>query len=1082
MKGDFSRLGPWPDEQTTGVWLQQGRPLLDADWNALQATLRGMVAGAMDAMLGGPAAPRDDAGFEVTVRGSLPLNQDSQGARQSVWLAPSRSLPFRERDEPLDEAENGETDGGDQPDSELLEALTPEFHEDHHRPYILELELWLQPDASGVLIDQPGAVALTLLPDGELRLGLSDERPVKVAGGPLGPGRVGLTLLQSGGRYVLYRDGLRVAEWRGKPHRERFAHGHALSLAGPAHETDGGFVACNLDHMKLWAARRHGREPNRHRFNLVADLDFRQVSGGRVHDRSRHRNDGRLSSTGAMPVPSTRFWLGAGRYFVDGTRIVNPRPVALEETGSGAESDGAQLVYLEVWEQTVSALEDPDLREVALGGPDTVVHSRNAWRPRLVRGDDADAALSAFRALESRPAARASFQYARAAMENALYRVEIQHPGWAYAWPPGPRARQAVLPARRSEAGGLTLPNNGLTPAVGAPLLAFAETGGPWVVRVTAGGSAQELSVSGGPVDWPDGAIGLLPLAAFKWSADNAAEAWRVESLAPVDGATGDPVVRVQLADDGFNGVDIAVGDWLDLRPASAAAGDEPGRLYPVAAFDRGLLHVDLERWDGALRADQDLILRRWGPPVQDSPVSADYPAVVAEALTQLDDNVAVGFDAEGYYSSGEWWAFALRENPDAPWSDGEVRTPMEPARGGIRRVPVAMVDRRRDGARVTDLRRLFVDLPTLTKGERPPDPRPDPEPPRPHPHPHPEPREPTVEEVARWLGRHAPGVRLLSAAPPPPGFRVTGETLTVRCLEAARWEAVPSTVEAPRGPGHAVCVDDRLVFLEDGGAGVWSWSPGGTWSRLSPRPTPRRGFAVAVSGSDIVIVGGAHGADNDLIEHIEILSADGSWSRLEHARIGVFQPAATVIGATLYLTGGRDRRGGVTRRGDAVDLYNGEVRDLPHMHDGRADHVMVACDGALWIFGGVDHDGRPTRDAEAFDLIQERWRSISEMPRPGRGLSAAVMEDGIVLAGGDGGLDGYHAAVRLYRPQQDSWSELPPLREPTARAGLATVVTPDGASALYLIGGQGETGAERTFETLRIRRTLNLLAGSEDR
>lgn len=46
------------------------------------------------------------------------------------------------------------------------------------------------------------------------------------------------------------------------------------------------------------------------------------------------------------------------------------------------EVPGRALLYLDVWEQTISANEDPSLVEVALGGPDTTVRSEIRWAVR----------------------------------------------------------------------------------------------------------------------------------------------------------------------------------------------------------------------------------------------------------------------------------------------------------------------------------------------------------------------------------------------------------------------------------------------------------------------------------------------------------------------------------------------------------------------------------------------------------------------------------------------------------------------------------------------------------------------------
>ncbi|HSK55826.1 MAG TPA: DUF6519 domain-containing protein [Jiangellales bacterium] len=93
------------------------------------------------------------------------------------------------------------------------------------------------------------------------------------------------------------------------------------------------------------------------------------------------------------------FAVGAGHYYVDGILCENDRPAG-GTTGDAActylgqpdfrpgrrdqLTDGRYLVYLDVWEREVTALEDDGIREVALGGPDTAARNRMVWQVRVL--------------------------------------------------------------------------------------------------------------------------------------------------------------------------------------------------------------------------------------------------------------------------------------------------------------------------------------------------------------------------------------------------------------------------------------------------------------------------------------------------------------------------------------------------------------------------------------------------------------------------------------------------------------------------------------------------------------------------
>ncbi|GFJ92659.1 DUF6519 domain-containing protein [Phytohabitans rumicis] len=65
-----------------------------------------------------------------------------------------------------------------------------------------------------------------------------------------------------------------------------------------------------------------------------------------------------------------------------------PRPELTEQANSAAPRvldlpDGAYLAYLDAWERPVTALEQPSIREVALGGPDTATRTQIVAQVRL---------------------------------------------------------------------------------------------------------------------------------------------------------------------------------------------------------------------------------------------------------------------------------------------------------------------------------------------------------------------------------------------------------------------------------------------------------------------------------------------------------------------------------------------------------------------------------------------------------------------------------------------------------------------------------------------------------------------------
>ena len=140
------------------------------------------------------------------------------------------------------------------------------------------------------------------------------------------------------------------------------------------------------------------------------------------------------------------------------TYLTQPYYPAGSPLGDGFQPgqwDGrTHLVYLDVWRRHVTAIEDPYLREVALGGPDTATRVQTVWTVRILHadGEPVDATglsctddIDAWDDLVAPSAGRLSARAEAAAdpedpcaiepeagyrgLENRLYRVEIHTPG-----------------------------------------------------------------------------------------------------------------------------------------------------------------------------------------------------------------------------------------------------------------------------------------------------------------------------------------------------------------------------------------------------------------------------------------------------------------------------------------------------------------------------------------------------------------------------------------------------------------------------------------------------------------------------
>jgi Family of unknown function (DUF6519) len=167
----------------------------------------------------------------------------------------------------------------------------------------------------------------------------------------------------------------------------------------------------------------------------------------------------------ALVLPKGRgLEIGAGAYYVDGILCRNEAqvPIGQQPDLPAAQivragnawvtldkaPDGVYLAWLDVWMRHLTALEDPAIREVALGGPDTATRAKTVWQVRLFQAAAGVGCLTDVPAWDQLVAPSTGKLSARATpdpkstdpcivapgagyrrLENQLYRVEIHQGG-----------------------------------------------------------------------------------------------------------------------------------------------------------------------------------------------------------------------------------------------------------------------------------------------------------------------------------------------------------------------------------------------------------------------------------------------------------------------------------------------------------------------------------------------------------------------------------------------------------------------------------------------------------------------------
>lgn len=312
------------------------------------------------------------------------------------------------------------------------------------------------------------------------------------------------------------------------------------------------------------------------------------------------------------------FNIGAGHYYVKGILCENEEVIDYRDQSGypfpddpipGSDPRDKYLVYLDVWERPVTYIEDGQIREVALGGPDTALRAKVLWQVRLKRvGSQGIAANTA----------KNNYNEFLEALE-----AELQ---------PG----TGLLKAR---AGGVA-PTNIDTACIIPPEARYR---GPenqlYRVEIHKKGNVNQ--------------------ATFKWSRNNAAMVY------PIQRMDGSLVTLEHLGRDERSS--LYVGDFVEIEDDNYVLGDDPRPLGKVIDVNRVDMQVTLELPEGeGFSYEEDSALhprlRRW-----DSGLVSVEEGTGEGAWLELEDGIQIQFQPpdEGaddhYYQRGDYWLIPAR-------------------------------------------------------------------------------------------------------------------------------------------------------------------------------------------------------------------------------------------------------------------------------------------------------------------------------------------------------------------------------------------------------------------------------------
>jgi S-layer protein (TIGR01567 family) len=360
--------------------------------------------------------------------------------------------------------------------------------------------------------------------------------------------------------------------------------------------------------------------------------------------------------------------ISQGRIYVDGILCENSGDINITDQEDLPDfqlprNRGAYLAYLDVWQRHMTAIEDPQIREVALGGPDTATRTKTVWQVKLIQLQDA-------------------------AVDGGTIHCKPIIDEW-----------------------------NNIIAGSKAELTAFTkqETPSKNPCIVSPGAGYRRLENQLYRVEIHTG--GDLSHATFKWSRDNGSVVFAIEGI--IKDASNNPTkLKVkQLGKD--KTLSLQAGDWVEVLDDATELSENPAGLLVkiteppdvagrIITLGQNISGIDMKRHPK---------VRRWD---QGSDAISVTPPSGSDSI-ELEDGVFVRFSGASFKAGDYWLIPARTATGDIEWPRDESKTPPElpePPRG-IRhhycRLAVLQQDVTNKWSVAGDCRKLFPAVTELT-------------------------------------------------------------------------------------------------------------------------------------------------------------------------------------------------------------------------------------------------------------------------------------------------------------------------------------------------------------------------------
>lgn len=185
---------------------------------------------------------------------------------------------------------------------------------------------------------------------------------------------------------------------------------------------------------------------------------------------------------------------------------------------------------------------------------------------------------------------------------------------------------------------------------------------------------------------------------------------------------------------------------------------------------------------------------------------------------------------------------------------------------------------------------------------------------------------------------------------------------------------------------------------------------------------------------------------------------------------------AAAVYDNKIYLSGG-STNGHTSGFVNWTDVYDPAsdtwkaLADAPH----KRDHFQAGIyEGKMYVIGGRRTNlagdklfSDTEQSVDVYDISGNSWKTLdpsSDLPTPRAGSATLVIQNKILIIGGESKQAKAHQEVEAFDPAQNIWIKMPPLAN--GRHGTQAVLF---QNKIYIVGGCGKQGGSPELQSMEI-------------